>query len=70
MIGIVLGGDFNRNGMKELRPRLHHFGLRPVFGDRVATHDKGKHLDDIFTNLKLVKKSVDKIKFASDHFLL
>jgi hypothetical protein len=32
MIGIILGGDLNKNGMRELAPRIEAYGLKPVFG--------------------------------------
>ena len=56
--GIIVGGDLNRKGMKELEPRLRRHGLNPIFGARAETHDRGGRLDEVFTNLKGVHKSI------------
>lgn len=69
-IGIVVGGDLNKNGMKELPERLAKYGLQAVFGKSTQTHEKGSHLDDIFTNLKIVSKQICTMKGVSDHHML
>lgn len=69
-VGMVLGGDMNKNGMKELEPRLRRYGLYPVFGPRVVTHDRGSHLDDVYTNMHVSCRNVETMKGVSDHHML
>jgi hypothetical protein len=68
--GVIVGGDLNKKGMKELEPRLRKFGLGPIFGQRVETHDRGGRLDDIFTNLQGAHKQITTMEGISDHYLL
>lgn len=68
--GIIVGGDLNKKGMKELEPRLRRQGLIPVFGARAETHDRGGRLDEIFTNLKGVYSSITSMEGVSDHHML
>ena len=70
VIGIIVGGDLNKNGMRELAPRLDQYGLKAVFGPRAVTHDRGGHLDEIFTNLSLRWKSIETSGGLSDHHML
>jgi hypothetical protein len=70
MIGIIAGGDLNKIGLKELAPRMEQYGLKAIFGPRAVTHDRGNHLDEVYTNLKLKWKSIETTGGLSDHYML
>ena len=49
-VGIVLAGDHNRIGIDRVGAISSSCRLQPVFYNS-ATHEKGNHLNQIYTNL-------------------
>jgi hypothetical protein len=55
---IVVQGDLNAKWMSSVKEFLEIRGIRPVFEGSTATHDRGGHLGQVFTNLKVKSKLV------------
>lgn len=64
---IVVAGDFN-NKLGVVRNRLLNFDLKPCIDFQEATHAKGSHLDEVFTNFKVDSAHVHPVNpHLSDH---
>ena len=50
---IIVSGDFNER-RKEITEALLKKALNPVLNEGTITHERGNHLDQIFTNLGIM----------------
>jgi hypothetical protein len=50
---VIVGGDLNRVGMRKVDFIEHKFGLTKLLSEEMATHNRGGHLDNVWTNLKV-----------------
>ena len=48
---IIITGDFNTEGLPLIQKALKGTNIEPIFPLEEPTHERGGHLDNIFTNL-------------------
>ncbi len=55
---IIVMGDFNQY-CKPVTKEMKLLGLKPVFTSGIATHKQGGAIDQVFTNIRVLKKEID-----------
>ena len=50
---VIITGDFNER-KPDIDKLIKKFRLNPVIQEGTVTHQKGNHLDQIYTNLKII----------------
>ena len=64
---IIVAGEFNQQ-MDQAYNICHKFGLRGTIEKGQATHNKGGHLDQIFTNIEGLQSKLEDSELT-DHKL-
>lgn len=57
---VVVAGNLNKIGVKNSDFLTKSFNLTPALDSTQATHKKGGHLDNIWTNLKISEQKLSK----------